>query len=110
MSTVGDRLREERDRVGLNQVDFGALGGVGKGAQFNYEKNERSPDADYLRAIAAHGVDVMYVLTGVRAAHAAQPLTADQAAVLDRYGQVSDEGKAAVRMVIEAMARHYRAG
>lgn len=65
MST-GQRLREERERLGLNQVDFGAVGGVKKVAQINYEKGERQPDAAYLSAVAAAGVDVLYVLTGVR--------------------------------------------
>jgi transcriptional regulator with XRE-family HTH domain len=65
MST-GDRLREERERTGLNQVAFAALGGVKKLAQINYEKGERSPDADYLAGLAAAGVDVLYVITGQR--------------------------------------------
>lgn len=35
-------------------------------AQFNYEKGVRTPDASYLQAIAEHGVDVCYLLTGKR--------------------------------------------
>lgn len=66
MSTVGDRIKEERERLGLSQTDFADLGGVQKRAQINYEKGERSPDAAYLSAVAGHGVDVTYVLTGVR--------------------------------------------
>jgi transcriptional regulator with XRE-family HTH domain len=108
--TVGSRLHEERLRLGLNQTDFGAIGGVTKATQINYEKGERSPDANYLLAVTARGVDLMYVLTGVRGEHTERPLTADQAVLLDRYAQVSDEGKAALRMVLEAMASHYRAG
>lgn len=37
-----------------------------KVAQINYEKGKRKPDAEYLAAIAAAGVDVLYVLTGQR--------------------------------------------
>lgn len=66
MST-GERLREERERLGLNQVAFAAQGGVQKAAQINYEKDERRPDTEYLAGIAAAGVDVLYVVTGVRA-------------------------------------------
>lgn len=50
----------------MSQTDFGALGGVQKRAQINYESGSRSPDAEYLSAIAAAGVDVLYVLTGKR--------------------------------------------
>lgn len=60
----GARLKEERERKGMSQADFGALGGVGKLAQLNYEKGERSPSAEYLNAIESHGVDVGYLLTG----------------------------------------------
>lgn len=64
MDTFGERLRAERERLGLSQVAFGELGGVQKVAQINYEKDKRKPDAEYLAAIAAAGVDVLYVLTG----------------------------------------------
>jgi transcriptional regulator with XRE-family HTH domain len=60
------RLREERERMGLSQEALGALGGVQKRAQINYEKGERQPDSAYLAAIAAAGADVLYILTGRR--------------------------------------------
>lgn len=66
MSTFGDRLKEERERLGFNQTDFGALGGVKKQAQLNYEKGERNPDSAYISAIANHGVDILYLVTGTR--------------------------------------------
>ena len=63
---IGARLREERERLGLNQEGFGQLGGVRKQAQLLYEKDERKPDSDYLVAVAAAGVAVLSVLTGRR--------------------------------------------
>ena len=70
---ISDRLREERERLGLNQVEFGSIGGVKKLAQINYEKGVRFPDARYLAAVAERGVDVLYVLTGRRSATALSP-------------------------------------
>ncbi len=68
MSThPGDRLREERLRLGLTQEQFGALGGVRKQAQLKYEKGERKPDATYFEGIAAAGANVDYILTGTPA-------------------------------------------
>ncbi|WP_343734514.1 helix-turn-helix transcriptional regulator [Acidovorax sp.] len=61
---------EERNRLGMNQTDFAAHGDVGKATQINYEKGERSPDADYLAAVASVGVDVLYVVTGKRSGSA----------------------------------------
>lgn len=46
-------------------VAFAALGGVKKGSQILYEKGS-APTADYLEAIGAGGVDILYVLTGRR--------------------------------------------
>jgi len=66
MSNFFERLKEERERLGFNQEAFGAIGGVKKLAQFNYEKGERKPDSDYLAAISRVGVDVLYLLTGKR--------------------------------------------
>lgn len=70
---IGERLREERQRLGLTQPEMGALASVGKQAQLRYEAGERSPDAQYLEAVAARGVDVLYVLTGRRDAGALSP-------------------------------------
>lgn len=66
MFDFSSRLAEERKRLGLNQEDLGALAGVSKMSQLNYEKGVRKPDTDYLIALAAHGVDASYLLTGLR--------------------------------------------
>ncbi|MFC4519068.1 helix-turn-helix domain-containing protein [Cupriavidus pinatubonensis] len=67
MSTVGERLRLERQRLNLSQEELGSRGGVRKQAQLNYEKGERAPDTTYLLAVAEAGVDVVFVLTGRKA-------------------------------------------
>jgi transcriptional regulator with XRE-family HTH domain len=64
MTTIGQRLKEQRDGLALSQEAFGQIAGVGKRAQINYEQGLRVPDADYLAAIAAAGCDVLYVITG----------------------------------------------
>lgn len=72
MDTIGERLRSERKRLSLSQEAFAALGGASKPSQVRYENGERSPDGVYLSAVAAHGADVLYILTGTRSA-ASQP-------------------------------------
>ncbi|OAD81824.1 peptidase S24 [Comamonas thiooxydans] len=69
------RLREERERLGLNQEALAEAGGVKKLAQHKYEKGENSPTVAYLQAVAAAGVDVVYALTGVRDAISVPRLT-----------------------------------
>lgn len=64
---AGQRLREQRERLGLSQSEFAARGGVKKLAQIRYEKGERRPSASYLLGIARAGADVAYIVTGQRA-------------------------------------------
>ena len=74
MVSLGERLREERERLGMSQTQFGDLAQVTKKTQMLYEGDQRSPKADYLTAIASQGVDVQYVLTGNRSVPEPQPL------------------------------------
>ena len=81
---IGERLTEERARLGASQADFARFADLTDRAQRLYEKGERFPDARYLAAIAAAGVDVLYVITGVYAGGVkpAPTLTAEEAALL----------------------------
>lgn len=69
---IGERLRAERDRLGLKQEDFAqavkhqGAKGVTRQSQSLYEAGKRVPDAYYLQAVASLGVDVQYVVTGRR--------------------------------------------
>jgi transcriptional regulator with XRE-family HTH domain len=89
MDTIGERLREERERLDFNQVAFGAIGGVAKRAQIHYEQNERSPDAKYLAAVAKVGVDVRYVITGERKGPVPVKLTEEEAAMLTYWREAT---------------------
>lgn len=82
MTVFSQRLKEERQRLGLNQTAFASLGGVSKDAQLNYENGSRRPDSTYLEAVASHGVDVLYALTGQRDVTA---LSVDESDLVRRY-------------------------
>jgi len=64
MKDFGKRLKEVRESMGLTQAEFAADCGVGKTAQYMYEKGERHPSLSYLQAARATGADVYYILTG----------------------------------------------
>jgi transcriptional regulator with XRE-family HTH domain len=102
--SVGERLREERTRIGLNQDDFAKLGGVNRNTQGSYEKNDRSPDASYLAKVAGSGVDVLYVLTGQRAAPSEADLSGDESELLNHYRSMPDQDRAAMRRLGSALA------
>lgn len=64
---IGDRLKAERQRIGVAPTEFAALCGVSRTTQFNYEAGGRAPDAEYLLRAHEAGVDVQYVVTGRKA-------------------------------------------
>lgn len=104
MLNIGERLKEERVRLGYNQADFAAIAGVAKTSQFNYEKGDRSPDATYLAAVAEKGVDVLYVVTGERRPEISSSLAADEARLVERYRFMSTDARATINSVSEALA------
>ena len=55
---VGQRLKNERQRLAMTQSNFAAAGGIACNAQLHYEKGIRQPRADYLSALDSIGVDV----------------------------------------------------
>lgn len=67
---IGERLREERERLNMSQSDFALLAsqhGVSGGTQRSvtrYEAGIQSPSVNFLSVVATVGVDVNYVLTG----------------------------------------------
>ena len=108
---ISVRLREERERLGLNQVEFGSIGGVKKLAQINYEKGERHPDSAYLAAIAAAGADVLYILTGQRSQPVppAQELPRQEQEWLALYRNRSEEVRAALKAAGNELTKPARA-
>lgn len=61
-----ERLRLERERLGISQEAFGLLGGVTKSSQWMYEQGRHWPTAEYLESLRQHQVDVGYLAAGIR--------------------------------------------
>lgn len=102
---IGDRLKEERERLGFNQTDFAANAGASKNSQYNYEKGERSPDATYLAAVAEKGVDVLYVVTGERKPTTVESISADTAKFLEIYQHVAELDRDVLFRMASAFAK-----
>ncbi|WGM10109.1 hypothetical protein QE197_03100 [Arsenophonus nasoniae] len=104
---VGDRLKSERLRLGLSQEIFAERCGVKKLTQYNYEKSERHPDAGYLIAAKALGVDLNYVMTGERHDEAsALDVVRDEeeAEVLTAFRHIPGETREVAKRTLTAMA------
>jgi len=59
----GERVKAERQRLGLTIVEMANKTGVSKGSQILYEKGN-APTADYLAAAGLLGADIVFILTG----------------------------------------------
>lgn len=101
---AGERLREERDRLGLNQTDFGTQAGVSRGTQKAYELESSSPDIRYLMALQGMGVDVQFVLTGSRISTDAGSLAPDEARLLEHYRQLPEADRGHTGKMVAALA------
>lgn len=99
---ISERLKTERERLGLSQQALADLLEISLRSQQNYEKGDRMPDAAYLSAIAAAGADVLYILTGQRSQAVPEQATLSprQRALLDNYDHTDAEGQ----RVIESTA------
>lgn len=61
---ISERIKTEREALGLSQQALAERLGISLRSQQNYEKGDRSPDSEYLAAMAAAGADVLFILTG----------------------------------------------
>ncbi|MBV1788729.1 helix-turn-helix domain-containing protein [Marinobacterium sp. D7] len=104
MSDFWDRLKEERIRLGKSQEAFGAIGGVARNAQHNYEKGARQPDIGYLAAIAAAGADIQYIITGIRSEISYPTPSSAELQLVDHYRKCSADGQQHLLAIGQALA------
>lgn len=97
---IGQRLKEERERLGFSQSAFAAIGGASKGAQITWEKGTATPNAEFLQEVARVGVDVLYVVTGRRNLAEMAP---EEELVLSGYRKLDARGRAGVLALISGM-------
>lgn len=98
---VGARLRSERVALGLNQDAFGEIGNVTRNSQSQYEKGDSPFNVEYLMRLASAGVDVGYIITGVR--HDGS-LGADQEALLAAFDRLHSTQRPVLLQVAEGLA------
>jgi transcriptional regulator with XRE-family HTH domain len=104
---IGERLKYERERLGMTQPDFADAAGTKKRTLIDWEKGVSSPTAVQLSALSTIGVDVLYVLTGQRAQSvtAAPALSREEEVLLDNYRNSPPAGQAAIKAASDALAQ-----
>ena len=97
--SVGNRLKEERKRLGLTQEAIGLACGVAKRTQILFEQDAHVPGGAYFAAADELGMDVTYVLVGRR-----DRLTEADADLLDSWRNASAPARAAALAALGAIS------
>lgn len=111
---VGERLKEARKALALQQETAAAKAGVTREQWGRYERGLAAPGGEVLAACAAMGIDVLYVLTGARTPGVPvlsgdHTLSREEAALLDNYRNSSPEGRRAISTTSAALAQPAKA-
>jgi len=102
--SIGTRLKEERERLGLSQAALGAIGDFGKTTVIAWERGTAFPNALFLSDIAEIGADIQYIVTGVRQGGGIGEAAVHQA-VLDAVDLLSLEKKVDAQQLAKAVAK-----
>lgn len=97
LNTFGGRIVSERKKLGLSQIDLLTRTGVSKSTQIKYEAGTSYPDAEYLMKLDIIGLDVMYILTGLKTYEAT---TDEEQNLLEAYADAPETLKRAAFAVL----------
>ncbi len=92
----GQRLREERERLGFSQNDFAALVPVTRKTMFNWESGAGHVATEALAVWARSGLDVLYVVTGERLPQKDSMPGPRQQALLRQFDAADETGRRAI--------------
>lgn len=92
--SLGERLKEERERLGFNQIDFAEMVGASRKTQIRWKKNGSTPGADVLAIWAKIGLDVLYVVVGQKTKirpclYEESKMTPKKQALMDAYDEMN---------------------
>ncbi|EAB5080757.1 XRE family transcriptional regulator [Salmonella enterica] len=103
MKQVGDRIREERKKLKLNQTDFAKLLDSSRSAQAIYERGESLPGSAYLIKMSELGIDVQYILTGHRTPLA--DISTEERTLVENYRAMDDAARLNMQTVSATFAQ-----
>lgn len=103
MDTIGGRLKSERLRLGVTQEELAKSGGVARNAQVNYEKGERNPDTSYLAAVAKVGIDVGFVITGIRTEQSTKVFDDRTYVVAEKFQKLEEFDRQCVERILSVL-------
>lgn len=101
--SFGERLRTERLRLGMQQLELADACDVARKTLSVWEKGEQTPNAAVLARMSVVGVDVLYVVTGQRAGEAEVTLAPAERSLVQAWRDSDEKGRAALAAVAEVL-------
>ncbi len=97
---TGERLRQERRRLGYTSQQIAQLLGVPLTVYENYEKGEEDPGIYCMPRLVACGFDILFIITAER--HIA---IEEENELLTRFRDLSQRGRASIFTTMDALER-----
>jgi transcriptional regulator with XRE-family HTH domain len=104
---MGERLKAERERLRMTIPQFADVAGAAKNTVIDWQNEKSTPPAAKLAALAAAGVDVIYILTGQRAETLAT-LDPERRALLDNYDACTPLDRSFIRKTAASAAQFHK--
>lgn len=105
-SLFGERLKEARKALGWSQAEVAGIAGVSREYWGRCERGVSIPGSEVLAALAQHGVDVRYVLTGERDSRSPVVLSGDEQLLLEYYREAVPAVRKAAMAALQSGAAH----
>lgn len=97
---IGQRLKEERERLGYQPIQIAQLIGVPEEEYVSQEMGESDPGIFNMTKLHSCGFDVMFIITGTRY----RPVQ-EESELLRRFRDLSLKGRNSVFMTLDALER-----
>lgn len=101
---IGARLQEERQRVGLTQGDFAEKLGIAKRTLAGYEAGTGEIGASALDAARLLGVDVLYVVSGIRLPLPESALSDPERQLVEDFRKMRSADQGSAQRLVSALA------
>lgn len=95
----GNRLKEERKKLGLNQAEIAKKCGVSREMWGKWERGENKPSSEKLFSFEQIGIDVQYVMHGETASMPSETLTAEEQELLTLFRETAAADREMILMV-----------
>lgn len=108
LSNRGERLKEERRRLGINtQDELAEILNVKKNSIVRYEKHSAALDTDQLDLLEDHGFNIAYILWGMTEVKNTE-LSEQEVKLVELYRQTREEMRHGLVSLVETYANQFK--